>query len=854
MTPVNSLASNQTRQALSYLAFAIVAIASLIFWGIELRISMAGYDTREEDALVLYQQRQLELKSEAIRDLMHEVYQTGRTISLLPATRGAQGRNRGSVSEDVVRQKRLSVDTHRMLQQVFANLRAYVRVSEIYFILDGFDPGRGEVPFFMYDGSSSDQSAGSSASDPASDLPEELESFEYAEIVRQLAWFRANAPTFRYEKELNNIPALISPQLLTCDNTQYVSKRNGNPHDADGFVYSIPAYDDLTGKFKGQVSIIIRANVFEAKLIDIPFLPVTMADKARMAAEGWDMPPPSPYVLVERDKKIEIADRRNTLLSKGLDAALADRTQVGRWASLRLELPGSGQWQLHHYMTVAEIDELVGGIRSAKQLSIDGRVLLLLVLGSFLGWGFWLMRASRRELIKMSHYDLLTDLPNRRLFFERMESGMARSKRNGTRMGLFFVDLAGLNAINDRHGHHGGDLLLIKMADRLHEHLRQTDGIFGTASDSTVSTPGKSSASLNFMVSRLGGDEFTIVCEDMRSADDLFIVAERIADCVHEPFALGSETVEIALNIGAALFPDDAADAERLLMSADSAMHECKDTHSRYVLFNEEMRQRAERQHLLVLELIGALQKGQFELYYQPKEVFLDGKVVSMEALIRWHHPSLGLVSPTEFIPILERNGGIVEVGEWILKQACCDLDRLAAAGFPDIRLSINVSIRQLGQGRFRDFLQSTLERTGIEARRLILEITETLVMDDLKKGRETLLGFKALGVSLAIDDFGSGYSSLTYLQHLPLDSLKIDKSLIDGMIDERSIHVVESVIRLAQGLSLKTIAEGIETEEQRALIGRLGCDMIQGFLLSRPLPLATIIDWLNERKGTATT
>jgi len=567
-----------------------------------------------------------------------------------------------------------------------------------------------------------------------------------------------------------------------------------------------------------------------------------------VGAGGGRLPRPSPFVLVEQDQKIEISDRRNPLLANGLAAALQAPVKTGRWASLPLDLPSTGQWTLRHHLSEQEIDDLVGAIRTSKHLSAAGRVLLLVVLTAFLGWGFWLLRGSRRELIKMAHYDLLTDLPNRRLFFDRMENGMARSLRNKTKMGLFFVDLAGLNAINDRHGHHGGDLLLVKMTKRLQDHLRETDGIFGGERGNGQANQANASAPLNFMLSRLGGDEFTILCEDLHSVDDLIVVAERIIGCVREPFKLGDETVEVTLNVGAALFPDDAADTERLLMSADSAMHECKATHGRYVLFNEEMRLRAERLHLLTFELLTALQNGQFELYYQPKATLLDGQIVSMEALIRWHHPTLGLVSPVEFVPILERNGAIVEVGEWIVEQACRDLHRLTEAGFPDIRLSVNVSVRQLKHGHFHAFLKAAMQESQVEASRLILEITETMVMEDLQKGREVLLALKDLGVSLAIDDFGSGYSSLTYLQHLPLDSLKIDKSLIDGMLDERSIHVVESVIRLAQGLSLKTIAEGIETEAQRVLIGSLGCDMIQGYLLSRPLPLPEIIGWLNDR------
>lgn len=827
-----------------------MALASLVFWAVELRLSIVSHDDHQEEVLASYQQRQLERKSAAIRRIFQEMYQTARMISLLPAIREAQGGNRRSDQEDVVKEGRFSLDSHRMLQQVYASLGAYVRVSEIYFVLDGFDPENGTVPFFMYDDAVIGHPRNAVAKGKSSGVLEESEREEYEEIRRQLAWFAKHEPSFRYGDRLNTIPALMSSLVRTCDNSQLLSGEHANPRDAAGFVYSVPVYDAQTGKFKGQISIIIRANVFEAALLDIPFLPVTPDDVEKMRTQGWKLPEPSPFVLVEKDLKVEIADRRNPLLKAGLSAAQRDQTQPGRWASLQMTLPVSAQWELRHYLSGAELQALTGNIQTSKWLSIAGRILLLLVLSAFLGWGFWLMRASNRELVKMSHYDLLTDLPNRRLFFDRMETGMARAQRNKTKMGLFFVDVAGLNAINDRHGHHGGDLLLVKMSRRLHDHLRETDGIFGGERTDTKLTnrPG-ASPSLNFMLSRLGGDEFTIVCEDLHSVDDLIVVAERIVGCVKEPFTLGNEQVDITLNVGAALFPDDAADAERLLMSADSAMHECKSTSGRFVLFNEGMRKRAERLHLLTLELITAQHKGQFELYYQPKAMLISGQVVSMEALIRWHHPTLGLVSPAEFIPILELNGAIVEVGQWTVEQACRDLHRLAEAGFPDIRLSVNVSVRQLRRGNFHAFLKKTLDETGIDAKRLILEITETMVMEDLIKGRELLLALKDIGVSLAIDDFGAGYSSLTYLQHLPLDSLKIDKSLIDGMVDERSIHVVASVIRLAQGLSLKTIAEGVETEEQRVLIGKLGCDMIQGYLLSRPQPLASMLDWLNARQ-----
>ena len=842
--------SHQARHNLGNIVFALVAAASFAFWGFELRFSLTSYNERENEVLSAYQQRQLDLKSESLRDSLLEIHQTGRTISLLPEIREATGRNRASTREDAVRQGRLTAPTQRILQQIYANLSAYTSVSEIYYILDGFAPERGEVPFLMLD----DHVAGHGAivnlhRERAQDRPDEDEAAEYQEISRQLDWFRKNAPTFSYGDELNLIPARISGLLRTCDTTQLESREQLNERDTHGLLYSIPVYDTRSGLFKGQITIVLRANIIEALLLGIPTLPVTTAERERMARGGWQMPVHSPFLLRAREQNFEVADRRNVLFAKGLQVAQQSTSQRGRWGHAELLLSVNERWDLYHYLDEAEIERLVGAIRSDQRWSVGGRLLLLVVLSAFLGWGFWLMRASRQELLRMAHFDTLTELPNRRLFFDRLQTGMVRAHRNGTKLGLFFVDLASLNAINDRYGHQGGDILLAKFARRLQQHLRATDSMYEGERRPGEAPPPDDLPPLNLMLARLGGDEFTLLCEDLRSSDDLVAIAERIVAGISAPFLLDGSAVEVRLNIGASLYPDDAADAERLLMNADSAMNECKSLHGRYVLFNEEMRARGERQHMLVLELKNAVQNlEQFELYYQPKATLLDGCVVSMEALVRWHHPNLGLVGPIEFIPILERNGAIVELGEWIVEQACRDLQRLDDEGFPAIKLSVNVSVEQLKRGQFSRFLRTALGCHAIDPARLILEITETVVIDDLKAGRAAIAELKELGVKLAIDDFGAGYSSLTYLQHLPLDSLKIDKSLIDGMVDERAVNVVEAVIRLAQGLSLKTIAEGIETEEQRALLQRLGCDMMQGYLLSRPQPLETIIAWLKQR------
>jgi predicted signal transduction protein with EAL and GGDEF domain len=482
---------------------------------------------------------------------------------------------------------------------------------------------------------------------------------------------------------------------------------------------------------------------------------------------------------------------------------------------------------------------------------VAGRFALLGVLTGLIGWGIWLFRASRRELMRLAHFDTLTGLPNRRLFFDRLQAALARARRNKTRVALFYVDVADLNAVNDTFGHQAGDALLVQFAGRLRKNLRGADGHHsGRLGRFELWSDGMP------VVSRLGGDEFTIHCEDVRSDDGVTGIAERILAAVKDPFEIGSNRIEVRLNVGVAVFPDDADESdggERLLMCADSAMNECKQHRaSDFVVYNEKTRSRVERQHALAVQLKTAFGKRQFELFYQPKASLVDGRIVSVEGLLRWRHPELGTVSPGEFIPILERSGGILEVGAWVVEQGCRDLIQLADSGFPSVKVSLNVSIRQLRHGDFHETVARLLDRFGIEPDRMILEITESMVMDDLERGKEALEKLRALGVGIAIDDFGTGYSSLTYLQHLPINCLKLDKGLIDGMVDARSTHVVESVIRLAQGLSLKTVAEGIEHEVQRDHLAALGCDQVQGFLLSEPMPLPEIIDWLSRRQRLA--
>ena len=834
---MTSISENKSRQRLANALVIFCSIFVVLFWGLELNRALEAHDRHAEDILSAHKDMELDHKSEELRDLFDEIYTNARTISLLPMVRAVKGDNRRSEKEDVVAQGRFSLDAHHTLQQIYTNLMTHLQVSEIYYVLDGFDGRRGDIPFFMYDELIAGKGSESSPAHEDEHAPAEVEDFEYDYFPKQLSWFHEHAPRFVFADRLDTIPVRLSPLMRTCDNTQFTSEQHGNVMDAEGLIYAMPVYDLAGGKFRGMITTIIRRNVLEAKLIGVPFLPVTTTDQQRMVKAKWTMPEErSPFLLHNAEYGFDIFDRRNPMFAQGVEAALA-RTE-GRWLKKTVDFRTGSPWELHYYLSATEIAELTASVRTAKNETIVGRLALLLLLAGVMFWVGWLLRRGRRELMWMAHYDSLTELPNRRAFFDRLGAVVSRAKRKQGRAGLFFIDIAGFNAINDTLGQQVGDHLLSIVGQRLVDSVRGSDLV--TRNPLAHRAPDS--------VARLGGDEFTILCEDLRSSDDLVVVAERVMNAMSAPVVIGDNEINVSVYVGVAAYPDDAEAGEALLMAAESAMHQCRQSGPGYLLYNEAMRSRAVRQHQLTVELNLALERQQFELFYQPKASLADGGIVSLEALLRWRHPELGMVSPVEFIPLLERSGRIVEVGEWVLAQSCRDLKRLADRGFGELRISANVSVRQLRRGNFHETVARVLDETATPADRLILEITESMVMENLQEGQLALERLKALGVRLAIDDFGTGYSSLTYLQYLPLDYLKLDKSFIDGMTSEHARHIVRTVIELARGLKLRTIAEGIETEAQRDELRELGCDMIQGYLLSKPRPFNEVLGWLAER------
>ena len=830
----------RTHHRLINMLVGLVVLGIVSVWTWELMLTLSDITKRQDKTIQTHQNELLRQKTEDFRDTFNEIFQSTRTISLLPMVRSVSGDNRLNAQEDVVTQGRLSHDTHLTLQQIYTNLANFVSVSEVYYVLDGFDPAR-HVPFFMYD----DHIAGApskvpgskgNTGAPADDQPEEHEEAEYLYFPTLLDWFRSNTPQFKWAKALDRIPVQMSSVLRTCDNSQYQSIKTGNAREANGFIYAMPVFDQSTQLFKGMVVAVLRINVLEARLLGVPFIPLTPADLAQQAQDGWRMPDASPFQLMNRAMGISVHDRRNPVFDAANVAQLSGK---GRLATLSVDLHTGSDWELAHYLTAPDLARLAAPFETERQRAIIGRMALILLLLALIGGTAFMIARSRRELMRLAHFDTLTSLPNRRLFFDRLAQGLVRAQRNRSPLALFFVDVAEFNAINDTHGHQGGDELLVGIAERLQMALRGSD---------SVDKIGPTDIFGQTAVSRLGGDEFTLVCEDIRQPEDIAPLAERLITAMRAPFTIGHSSVEVRINLGIAVYPNDAPDCDKLLACADVAMHECQRQGLDYFLYNLELRGKSERQHLLAVELGMALKLGQFEVFYQPKASLVSGQVVSLEALLRWRHPELGMISPVEFIPILERTGGILEIGAWVLEQSCLDLARMKAAGFEQLKISVNVSVRQLRRGNFHEIAADIAARTHTAPASLVLEITESVVMEDFNEGNELMHKLVALGFALSIDDFGTGYSSLTYLQNLPLHYLKLDKAFIDGMTDPRSQHIVETVIRLARGLDLITIAEGIETVAQRDALAALGCDIMQGYLLAKPMPMGSLMPWLAER------
>ncbi|WP_022963724.1 putative bifunctional diguanylate cyclase/phosphodiesterase [Halopseudomonas pelagia] len=431
------------------------------------------------------------------------------------------------------------------------------------------------------------------------------------------------------------------------------------------------------------------------------------------------------------------------------------------------------------------------------------------------------LESSQASLSYLAQHDPLTDLPNRLLIEERVENAISRAKQSNKMVALLFLDLDHFKIINDSLGHIAGDELLREIALRLKKVIRGGD-----------------------TVSRQGGDEFLIVLSEVDSIDALTAILVRIQTLVAQPLKLQDMELVVSLSIGISVYPQDGDDFGTLLKKADTAMYKAKSAgRNAYRLFSEEMSADTYARLGMEQDLRQALLRDEFELHYQPIVDMQDGRLVAVEALLRWQHPERGLLGPDTFVQVAEQSGLIVEMGIWVLQQACQQMVAWQGEGLPEVLIAVNLSAVQMHRGDLEQSVRHALERSGMKPALLELELTESMLLQDSEASILLLQRLKSLGVKLAMDDFGTGYSNLSYLQRFQVDRLKIDRSFVQSInSNEQNRAIVTAIIQMAHSLKLETTAEGIEDEPTRQLLAQLGCDCGQGYLFSRPVTASAFI------------
>ncbi|KPQ00181.1 EAL domain-containing protein [Marinobacter sp. HL-58] len=433
------------------------------------------------------------------------------------------------------------------------------------------------------------------------------------------------------------------------------------------------------------------------------------------------------------------------------------------------------------------------------------------------------LKNHAKELDRAANYDDLTGLPNRQLLEDRLRSARIHADRQRRTLSVCYLDLDGFKSINDRYGHPVGDQALRTLSERLTRALRSGD-----------------------TVARIGGDEFALL---LQGDDNHEAVYQRILATVGEPVELGDESVTLTASLGITRYPDDSADAEGLIRHADQAMYSAKEKgRNQYHFFDPGLDEHRRRRRNQLMDIARALENEEFELFFQPQIRLTDCQLLGFETLIRWNHPEHGLVSPGQFLPLVENSHLEVPLGQWVLKEAIHQMNVWKAAG-EDLAVSINISAAHLMDRSFADYLESYLHsHPEVHPGQITLEVLESTALEDTKRASNVLARCRTLGLQVALDDFGTGFSSLTYLRSLPVDSIKIDQSFVRNMLDDASDRaIVESVIFLAQRFSYPVLAEGVETMEQAQSLRHMGCDCAQGYGIARPMPAKEVLEWASQ-------
>tara|TARA_R110001599_G_scaffold320334_1_gene530562 strand:- start:567 stop:2270 length:1704 start_codon:yes stop_codon:yes gene_type:complete len=510
-------------------------------------------------------------KAIEIEGILKRTYHTIRTISLLPGVRASQPYNRKSDLEDVVTSQRISKSDFDTIQQLYNHISASVDVSEIYIIYDGFDPKQNEVPFIMFDQVIVDRFQEAVQASPnidMNDLPEEDESAEYLDYVRQLDYFRSNA-TVMPINSLDAIYPINSGLMLTCDNSQYHSISKGDPKNASGFTLSVPIYDFEKSHFKGLVTAIIRSNVFEAALIGWPVIPVTDEDKNLLIKQSIDIEEESKYFLLEEKLTgITISDRRNPDLASTSSASAMSAIQL----ETKLNISGPHEWILHSYVPMKLFQKRINEVKINLLAEITMLSLALFIFWYFVYRSILFQQNTALKLNKLANYDSLTNLPNRRLLSQYMSQVLLQGEETNN-FGIIMVDVDNFKNVNDSLGHIAGDEMLIEIAARFEEALRVSDQVVGKDLSSRKGHESINQELVNGLVGRLGGDEFLVVLNNQVSSESALVIAERLQKVLSTPIQINNERIYASCSMGIAIYPENGTDKETLLRNADTAVY-----------------------------------------------------------------------------------------------------------------------------------------------------------------------------------------------------------------------------------------------------------------------------------------
>jgi diguanylate cyclase (GGDEF)-like protein len=533
------------------------------------------------------------------------------------------------------------------------------------------------------------------------------------------------------------------------------------------------------------------------------------------------------------DEALDAAAGRPVVQLTHLNSDAVDTGRVGTEA-VEAYLPLTAGTPPHRvgvmevYLPYAPIRaEVTAGLGSLyRNLAIGLGVLYIVLFGISLS----VTRGLRRQVKLTAHlaeYDTLTDLPNRTLFLRRAQAAMERGRQRDRPTAIAIIDLDRFKEINDTLGHHTGDQLLIELGGRLSTQLRGVDAL-----------------------ARLGGDEFGVILSNVSHAQE---VLQRLRRVIAQEMVIGGLSLGVESSIGYAVAPDDASDVDELLQLADVAMYEGKRTHAGVVRYHREQDRYDAANLALASELGHAIDSDQLVLHYQPKVRLADGGVEGVEALVRWEHPLHGMLFPDRFIPLAERTDLIDPLTEWVVRQALADCARFNDPEASDLTVAVNVSARNLGKSGFAEQMVAALEESGIPPHRLSVEITETALMTDPTRAASVLATLRDVGISISIDDFGTGQTSLGYLCTLPISELKIDRGFIADMLESPThAAIVRSIVELGHNLGFRVVGEGVESETILAALSATACDVAQGYLFARPMPAEQLVDWLDQARRRA--